>query len=298
VKNYPEILDRLERGKPVRVSGSGGGCIARARVAEFADGSRVFVKSLENAPGMFECEANGLRELARSGAIRVPEVLAVGKSALVLEFIEEGPRRTGFSESFGRALAKLHTVNGPCCGFREDNFIGATPQVNTPVSPHESTFSSANPGTGDGSDWVRFFLERRLRYQVQLAAQRGHGSELERRLDAAESNLVELLGEAIEPPSLLHGDLWGGNYLVDERGEACLIDPAVCYGHREADLAMTQLFGGFDGDFYRAYEASFPLAPGYHRRRPAYQLYHLLNHLNLFGGGYYAQCERILRSYA
>ena len=112
MKNHPEILDRLERGRPVRVTTSGGGCIARALVAEFADGSRVFVKSLENAPGMFQCEANGLRALAGAGAIRVPAVLAVDDSALVLEYIEEGPRRPGFSESFGRALARLHAVNG------------------------------------------------------------------------------------------------------------------------------------------------------------------------------------------
>ncbi len=297
MNNYPPILDRLERGAPVRTSGSGGGCIAQSMVAEFTDGSRVFVKCLENVPGMFEREANGLRVLAEAGAIRVPEVLAVSEGALVLECIEEGSRHPGFSEAFGRALARLHTVNGPCCGFSEDNFIGSTPQVNTPVPLHEDAFSQQQPPAGDGSDWPEFFLERRLRYQVRLAAEKGHGSELERKLERAEPQLTELLGEAIEPPSLLHGDLWGGNYLVDERGEACLIDPAVYYGHRETDLAMTQLFGGFDSAFYSAYQAQFPLMPGYERRRPVYQLYHLLNHLNLFGSAYFSQCDRILQRY-
>jgi fructosamine-3-kinase len=149
-----------------------------------------------------------------------------------------------------------------------------------------------------GSDWPGFFLQRRLRFQVRLAREKGHGSELERLLDRAESRIFELLGAAIEPPGLLHGDLWGGNFVVDDQGEACLIDPAVYYGHREADLAMTRLFGGFDTSFYQAYDEALPLAAGHEERLPVYQLYHVLNHLNIFGGGYYEHSRRILQRYS
>jgi len=281
--NYPAILDELDRGEPVQLTGIGGGCIADARVATFADGSRVFVKSAAGVPGMFEREAEGLRALAAAGAIRIPEVLAVGKEALVLEMIQEAPKKAGFFESFGRAFARLHDHRGPSFGFPHDNFIGSTPQCNQPL---------------DGSGWPEFFLERRLRFQAKLAASRGHGNEIEHLLDRAEGRIVELLGAATELPSILHGDLWSGNFIADERGEACLIDPAVYYGHREADLAMTRLFGGFSSEFYAAYDEASPLAPGHQDRLPIYQLYHLLNHLNLFGSAYYAQSMRILRRYA
>ena len=119
-----------------------------------------------------------------------------------------------------------------------------------------------------------------------------------RQLDRSEQRFADLLFAAPEPPSILHGDLWGGNYIADESGDPCLIDPAVYFGHREADLAMTRLFGGFETAFYRAYLEEWPLRDGHEEREPMYQLYHLLNHLNLFGSGYYAQCERILRHYA
>ena len=292
--NYPAILDRLGRGAPVRLAGVGGGCIADARIAEFGDGSTVFVKTAAGAPEMFAREAEGLEALAAANAVRVPRVLAVDSGALVLEHIEQASRKAGFFETFGRRFADLHRHRGPASGFAHDNFIGATPQPNRPVhGPWAETGES-----GDGSDWPEFFMERRLRFQAALAAQRGHGGELLRLLDRAEERLFAMLGEAIEPPSVLHGDLWGGNYITDEAGEPCLIDPAVYFGHREADLAMTRLFGGFDAAFYRAYEEAFPLSPGHAERLPAYQLYHLLNHLNLFGSGYYAQCERILLHYA
>lgn len=288
---YPAILDALGLGAPVDLRGLGGGCIADAAVAEFADGSRVFVKRVAGKPGMFEAEAAGLRALAEAGAIRVPRVLAVSQDALVLEMIDAAPRKRGFFEDFGRRFAALHRHRGRACGFPQDNFIGATPQPNQPLDgPWESA------GEDDGRGWPRFFLERRLRYQVELAARRG--GELARLLDRAEARILELLGSAIEPPVILHGDLWGGNYIVDDCGEACLIDPAVYYGHREADLAMTRLFGGFDGAFYAAYEASSPLAPGHPERLPIYQLYHVLNHFNLFGGGYYGQSRRLLERYA
>ena len=133
---------------------------------------------------------------------------------------------------------------------------------------------------------------------MDLAVSKGNGPDIGHLLDRAEGKITDLLASADEPPSILHGDLWSGNYMVDDRGEACLIDPAVYYGHREADLAMTRLFGGFDSSFYQAYCEASPLASGHQERLLIYQLYHLLNHLNLFGGSYYDQSMRILRRYS
>lgn len=281
--SYPLILNTLGRGAPVRIQSVGGGCIADARLAFFADGTSVFVKTARSIRGMFEAEARGLRELASAGVIRVPRVFAVGDDALVLEHINPAAEKPGFFESFGRAFSRLHQHRGAVHGFSSDNFIGSTPQINTPLEA---------PG------WPEFFLQQRLRFQVRLTVSNGFGDELESLLDRAEDKITGLLGESVEAPSLLHGDLWSGNFMVDEQGEACLIDPAVYYGHREADLAMTRLFGGFPADFYRAYEELTPLAPGHRQRLPVYQLYHLLNHLNLFGKAYLAQCRQILGSLA
>ena len=280
----PDILNQLGRGEPINLQPVGGGCIAQARIATFADGYRVFIKTAEGFPGMFAREAEGLSALAASGAIRIPEVLLVSERELVLEAIVAGPRRPHFFEVFGRQFAQLHTHQGSRFGFASDNFIGSTEQRNTPV--------------GRGDDWAEFFLERRLRFQVVLAKNNGHGNELLSLLDSGDHRIADLLAAAPEPPSLLHGDLWGGNYMVDNHGMPCLIDPAVYHGHREADLAMTRLFGGFTPAFYSAYEEAWPLQPGHADRLPLYQLYHLLNHLNLFGSAYYSQCRQILVRFA
>ena len=280
----PEILNQLGRGDPVNLQPVGGGCIAQARIATFADGYRVFIKTAEGLPGMFACEAEGLSALAAADAIRIPEVLLVGDGELVLEAIVSGPKRPDFFEAFGRQFARLHGHQGPYFGFASDNFIGSTAQPNTPV--------------GEGDDWAGFFLERRLRFQAEMAEENGHGSELRSLLENGENRIAELLAAAPEPPGLLHGDLWGGNYMVDDQGKPCLIDPAVHYGHREADLAMTRLFGGFTPAFYSAYEEAWPLEPVHADRLPLYQLYHLLNHLNLFGSAYYSQCRQILSRFA
>jgi fructosamine-3-kinase len=290
--DYPAILDDLGLGVPVGLRGLGGGCIADAAVAEFADGSRVFVKRAAGQPAMFAAEAAGLRALQEAGAIRVPRVLAVSEEALVLEMIEAASPRRDFFADFGRRFAGLHQHRGKACGFPSDNFIGSTLQPNRPL---DGSWEHAAPD--DGSGWPGFFLERRLRFQVDLADQRGR-SGLAQLLDRGQHLIEELLSAATEPPVILHGDLWGGNFIVDERGEACLIDPAVYYGHREADLAMTRLFGGFDSAFYAAYDEALPLAPGHAERLPVYQLYHVLNHFNLFGGAYYDQGRRILMRYA
>lgn len=292
IADYPPILDQLGLGPPDSLTRIGGGCISDARIARFKDGSQVFVKTHAGVPDMFQREAEGLRALAEAKAIRIPAVLAVDSQALVLEMISPAPRKTGFAESFGRQFAILHQFHGPACGFAHDNFIGATPQPNGPVSGSWATACDES-----GQDWPDFFVERRLRFQTTLAAERGHGHELMRLLDKAERNIRALLKGAIEPPVILHGDLWSGNVIVDDRGEACLIDPASYFGHREADLAMTRLFGGFEPAFYQAYSEVLPPAPGHRERLPIYQLYHVINHLNLFGGGYGNQAKRIFRGY-
>jgi protein-ribulosamine 3-kinase len=268
-----------------------GGCIAQSTIATFADGSRVFVKCASGNPDMFTREAKGLATLSECGAIRVPEVLAVSEDALVLELIEAGPKPAGFSQRFGRNFARLHQYRGKTCGFPHNNFIGSSNQCNTPVNGRWEQSEDQQ-----GVTWPEFYLQRRLRFQANLATQNGY--EIAQLLDNAEDRIYAALQVATEPPGLLHGDLWAGNFIVDEHGEACLIDPAVYYGHREADLAMTKLFGGFDSVFYTAYEEEFPLADGHEDRVAIYQLYHILNHLNLFGGSYLAQSIRMLKHYA
>jgi fructosamine-3-kinase len=253
-------------------------------------GAPYFVKWNASAPpAMFPTEAHGLRLLASANAIRVPAVIAQGDAVgacpafLVLEWIETGGRRSngGTMERFGAALAALHRHTAAQHGLDRDNFIGRLPQPN-----------------GQMASWAEFYRERRIGFQMELARQRGR---LPGRREALLTRLMErlpgLLDDASIPPSLMHGDLWGGNYLVDERGEAVLIDPAVCYGHREMDLAMSELFGGFSPRFYEAYFEAYP-TPGYPERRALYQLYYVLAHLNLFGESYGGRVDSIAAHYA
>ncbi len=272
--------------KVVGTRGVGGGCIHRAELVELDDGRTLFVKSNAQAPaGMFESEAAGLQALGAVGVIRVPLDAWVGEAGdvrfLLMEAIEQGRSGAGFSRRFGRALAEQHRSGaGEAFGFEGDNYIGATPQP--------------NPWT---ADWVEFFREQRLGFQLRLARRAGLS---DRTLDTLGDRLLDRLGEWIdlpdEPACLIHGDLWSGNYLVDSNGDPVLVDPAVYYAHREAELAMTRLFGGFSAGFYDAYEEAWPLPPGTSERQEIYALYHLLNHLNLFGSGYYGRCVSTLRA--
>jgi fructosamine-3-kinase len=189
-------------------------------------------------------------------------------------------------------MAQLHQVHGKTSGFIDDNFIGSTPQCNSPLKKSWHHSSQCQ-----GHSWPDFFIQRRLRFQIDLLQNRGKGCELTELFEKAENNMHALLSTAIETPSLLHGDLWSGNFLIDDQGHACLIDPAAYFGHRETDIAMTRLFGGFAPEFYQAYHDSLPLADGYNDREPIYQLYPVLNHLNLFGAAYFKQSKRILNKY-
>jgi protein-ribulosamine 3-kinase len=244
----------------------------------------MFVKVAARAAlPAFAAEAVGLAELAQARALRVPRVLASGCAAeaafLALEWIETGPVDGTCERRLGEGLAALHAITAPCFGFFRDNTIGRTPQAN-----------------GWSDEWVEFFRERRLRPQLTLAARHGFAALLA----APGERLLELLPRLLAghrpAPSLLHGDLWGGNWLAAANGEPVIFDPAVYYGDRETDLAMTRLFGGFGEAFYRAYEAAAPAAPGARQRAELYNLYHVLNHANLFGGGYTGQARDMMDS--
>ena len=264
-----------------------GGCIHRALVLE-GDGARWFVKLNDpTALPMFEAESDGLVALAEANAFRVPRPLCCGvidgQAYLVLEHLHlrpvaehAGDRRKSRWDAIacGRALAALHQSRGAHYGWRRDNFIGATPQINL-----------------RSDSWPRFFATARLLPQVRRAA--AHGRELQDKGTLLAEKLPAFFLDDRPPLSLLHGDLWHGNVAMCGDTPA-VFDPAVYFGDREADLAMTELFGGFPQAFYAAYREVWPLAEGYESRKTLYNLYHVLNHLNLFGAGYLRQAERMI----
>ena len=263
-----------------------GGCISDAYKISMSNGSNYFLKYNSSASNdMFIKEANGLKVLLKANAIRIPEVLSFNEDYILLEFIPTGSRKKNFFEEFGRRFAEMHKYTSNEFGFYEDNYIGSNPQKNIPNEKEKSS-------------WVNFYFNKRILFQLQLAEKLGNSTDaLRKGISKLENKIEEIIGDTKEKPSLLHGDLWGGNYMVDENGNAVLIDPAVYYGHREADLGMTKLFGGFSTEFYRAYVETFPLEDGYDYRENIYKLYHVLNHLNLFGGGYYSQALSLIKFY-
>ncbi len=263
-----------------------GGDINEAFLLELSDGSKVFLKENRGkTPEFFKAEADGLNALNAPGVIRVPVPAAYGKAEggafLLMEYLEPGIKSRGFWEDFGHSLAALHCADTASFvkkgkfGFTSDNFIGASPQKNDPKE-----------------NWIQFFAECRLLPQFRMAADI-LPVETAKRLDRLIAHLDQYLMEP-EHPSLLHGDLWGGNFLCGPEGRAALIDPAVYVGCAEADIAMTELFGGFSETFYGAYRESGLLQPGYHERRDIYNLYHMLNHFNLFGGSYLGAVQRMI----
>jgi protein-ribulosamine 3-kinase len=287
MENNSDLYSKIENWTKDRISKKcsvGGGCISHAERLDMQSGRSYFLKS-GFSNGMFLREAEGLRALAKPGVIKVPKVIFADQDFILLEFINQGVRKPGFFESFGRQFARLHQFRAEKFGFYEDNFIGASAQKNT-------------PNDREAHSWPQFYLNNRLLYQLHLAETKGYATDkLRKGFQLLEDKIETILSGSIEEPSLLHGDLWGGNYLSDENGNAVLIDPAVYYGHREADLAMTKLFGGFTIEFYEAYHDEFPLKDGSEYREDLYKLYHVMNHLNLFGTGYYSQAERLLWKY-
>jgi len=275
-------------GRVTAITGAeavGGGCISPTARIRTDGGDPFFLKwnPGELPDSLLPAEARGLRALAAANAVRVPEVVGVSESGpgawLLLEWLEPGTASPGGWERLGRSLAALHRSGAPRFGADRQNFIGSLPQDNRPLS-----------------DWSEFWRERRLEPQLRRAEDRALlGAEDRRRFDALHGRLHDLLAPAEEDgPSLLHGDLWSGNVLTLPGDASAVIDPAVYHGHREVDLAMAELFGGFGSGFRAAYEASWPLAPGYPTRRAVYQLYYLLVHVNLFGGGYVGRTRSAL----
>jgi fructosamine-3-kinase len=260
-------------------SSLGGGCINAASCISGEDGRRFFVKenSIELLPS-FEAEAYALGKLAATETIRVPTPVgtchADGRAALILEFLPIGSSRGGDWGSMGRQLARMHGHTAEIHGWRHDNWIGSTQQINT-----------------SASDWILFFTDCRIAPQVQWAREKGLPLQQAEKLIEA---LPEFFPDYKPVPSLLHGDLWSGNAGFLENGTPVVFDPAAYYGDREADLAMTEMFGAYPREFYAAYIEEWPLDPGYRTRKHLYILYHALNHYNLFGGGYGSQAESII----
>lgn len=268
---------RFDPGTPRSV---GGGCINTA-YSLGDDGNRYFVKINDaDRLSMFEAEASGLEEMAETGTIRVPRPVCTGRSGgrsyIAMEHMALGGHKSDGAEEAGRLLAAMHRTSVSGFGWGRDNTIGSTPQPN-----------------GWDRSWIEFWRRQRLGFQLDLAARNGYRGRLQRQGE----RLIDAFGALIDHapvPSLLHGDLWGGNLGFDRDGHPVIFDPAVYYGDREADVAMTELFGGFGRSFYAAYDEAWALDPGYGTRKHLYNLYHILNHLNLFGAGYLGQAESIM----
>jgi fructosamine-3-kinase len=246
-----------------------------------SDGTRrYFVKANRAARlPMLEAEAEALHVLIATHSVRAPQPLctgtAAGRAFLVLEYLEL--RGRGDAALLGAQLAQLHRMPQPQFGWAHDNWIGSTPQPN-----------------GWHEDWITFWRERRLGFQLKLAAQNGYGGALQRDGEALLCRLDAFFGAYAPAPSLLHGDLWAGNHGFLADGSPVIFDPATYVGDRECDLAMSELFGGFAPDFYAAYREVWPLDAGYAVRKSLYNLYHVINHANMFGGGYASQAARMM----
>jgi fructosamine-3-kinase len=281
------LLLEKSSGKVHRVLGEqsvGGGSINDAYKVH-TDHGIFFVKTndAKRFPGMFAAEAKGLGILSACGEVQVPAVIGTmekdEEAVFVSEFVESGARDKNFFFEFGRALARMHAHTQHAFGLDHDNYIGSLQQFNAPKD-----------------SWPGFFSQMRLEVQLKPARDEGR---ISKEACAAFQKLYSRLPEIfpVQKPSLLHGDLWSGNYMSVARGSACIFDPAVYYGHREMDIAMTKLFGGFDPGFYEGYNAQWPLEKGWEQRVDICNLYPLLVHVNLFGGGYAGDVERIVKRF-
>ncbi|WP_066628324.1 fructosamine kinase family protein [Labilibacter marinus] len=279
-KAVQNIIEAHLNDEVISGASVGGGCIADSKIIETRSGTKYFLKQ-GFSNGVFSCEANGLKEIEKSQSIKTPKLIIIEKDFLLLEYLNQGLKSQESMFNFGCKFAFMHQYENESYGFYEDNFIGSNNQVNTQMP-----------------QWSDFYFQNRLLFQFKLAEKNGFVDKVFRSLfKGLEKRLNSILKGSEEAPSLLHGDLWGGNYLIGENGDAVLIDPAVYYGHREADLAMTKLFGGFSEEFYEGYHQTYPLKEGYEHREKIYLLYHVLNHLNLFGSSYYSQAINLMRYY-
>jgi len=258
-----------------------GGDINSAYSLQAADKSYFVKLNRARLADMFAAERAGLQELASTQTVKVPEPLCTGiagqQAFLALEYIALGGSAKTAARQLGRQLAELHRIPQAYFGWQRDNTIGSTPQHNPP-----------------SQDWCGFWREHRLGKQLRLAAHNGFTGRLQPLGEKLCADLDIFFQNHKPQASLLHGDLWGGNWAVDRQGQAVMFDPACYYGDREVDLAMTELFGGFGADFYAAYQTAWPLDDGYKTRKTLYNLYPILNHLNVFGGGYLGPSEQAL----
>jgi protein-ribulosamine 3-kinase len=289
-KTLLEVLESIY-GQGVTIVSSrsvGGGSINQTQALKLSNGESVFLKTNTHPPaGFFKAEARGLDLLrqAQDGP-KIPRPLGMEPGPnprfFVMEYVEESSPAREFDMLFAEALANMHRVTQEAHGLDHDNYIGSTVQKNTPEK-----------------DGLKFFRDHRIRFQQELARASGKlPAALDKRLDELCDNLESLLDIDGEKPALLHGDLWSGNYFQAKSDHRpCIFDPAVYYGLRESDLAMTELFGSLSDSFYQAYHEAFPLNPGYEERRDIYNLYHMLNHLNLFGGSYLSSVESIVNRF-
>lgn len=283
------IIDHLSQKQDEDVvlkksSAISGGCINEASMIHTSIGL-FFVKwnSASLYPGMFEAEAKGLQLLRRTGYVYVPEVIATGEanntSWLLLELIRPGKQINGFYTDFGKSLAKMHKKSSDYFGLSYDNYIGSLPQSNQ-----------------KRENWIDFFIEERLEKQIKMAFSNGKiGQDTINRFNNLYKYLHDFFPE--EPPALLHGDLWSGNYMLSEEGKACIIDPAVYYGHRLMDIGMSKLFGGFTNEFYSSYFEEYPIGINWENSIDIANLYPLMVHVNLFGGGYKGSVDNVLRKF-
>jgi len=280
---HPDIKAWLQdhnRGNLTNSGSVGGGCIHETFLIQTDSGDRYFLKqNYQTASDIFEKEANGLNALRVPGGPVVPEVFLVGAEYLLLEDLQPKSRSRDFWQLLGQQLAQVHNQVNELFGYQENNYIGSNSQLNSWMQ--------------NGHD---FFGERRIKPQLRMAQKQSLLQTQDiRKLEGLMAKLPELIPE--QPASLIHGDLWSGNLMANKRGMPAIIDPAVYYGWAEADLAMTDLFGSYPAEFYSAYNEIRPLAPGYRSRYKIYNLYHLLNHLNLFGKEYLSQIRMVLAQY-
>lgn len=280
-KIVSENIDNNLSGIDIKILG--GGCINQA--FQIINGSQKYFIKINRSFGkeLFEAEAKGLKVLKQSGSVQIPSVINFGETSdcsfLLLEYIDSSRFNKNYWKDLGISLARLHKTTNNYFGLDHDNFIGSLPQINHP-----------------DTNWINFFIQQRIERQLKIGVSSGRlSSDIVKHFQLLYEKLPELL--PVESPALLHGDLWSGNIMSDSQGRPVLIDPAVYFGNREAELAFTTLFGGFDDDFYKAYQEEFPLLAGFEDRFEIYNLYPLLVHVNLFGGGYINSVSSILRRY-
>ena len=281
------LIESLYGAKVETSFATSGGSINQTQVLSLTNGQRLFCKQNSNSPAdFFLAETRGLKLLAKAkSGLRIPKPIAVQSGSrptfLLLEYIESSAEDEKFSEQFAISLAQLHRTSQEYYGLDHDNFIGSTPQKNTLEK-----------------DGIVFFRDHRINFIRQLVRQSGLlPVAIDIKLDSLCDKFEKFLNISGEKPALIHGDLWSGNYFPDIDGKPCIFDPAVYYGLREADLAMTELFGRLPQKFYDVYQEVFPINPGYEERKDLFNLYHLLNHLNIFGSSYLSSVERVVKRY-